>query len=248
MNILLVNDDGIYASGIRTLAEELSKNHTVTIAAPNREMSGTGHSVTFWNYLHYVKLNVVEGVDCYAITGTPADCAKFGAEYLLKDRKVDLLISGINNGWNLGTDVIYSGTVNAAAEGAVLGIPSIAVSQKDGLRDYRFTARFVSAHLNRLCELLPEDSSYILSINVPSDDEDAIKGVKFATIGTRKYLDRYEDCGLKGYYITGEPVEEESNGPETDVFNVRAGYITISPVKSDFNDYDAFVKLKDTRL
>lgn len=248
MNILLVNDDGIYAQGIRTLARVLSRKHKITVVAPNREMSGTGHGVTFGNYMHFAKLDLVEGADCYTITGTPADCAKFGAEFLLKGERPDLIISGINDGCNLGTEVIYSGTVNAALEGAVLGIPSLAVSQKSGLRDFAFSAEFVADNLDRLVALLPEDCSYIVSVNLPCDCAEEVKGIRFATLGVTRHDVQYVDCGLKGHYITGKSADDIVNGAETDVACVEAGYIALTPVKSDFNDYDAYERLKDLTL
>ncbi len=248
MNLLLVNDDGIYAQGIRTLAGALSREHCVYVVAPHTEMSGTAHAVSFHRHLHYTRLELVEGAQCYALTGTPADCSKFGLEYLFADRKIDCVISGINDGYNLGSDVIYSGTVNAALEAAMLGVPAIAVSQADGLRDFAYSADFIARNLSDLCRILPADGARILSINIPSDRAEEIAGVRFVKVGTRKYSDRYLDEGLRGYRIVGAPIEDERNDAESDVLCAQSGYITVSPIAADCNDWDALRRLQGRSL
>lgn len=245
MHILLVNDDGIYAQGIRTLASVLARKHRVTVVAPHAEMSGTGHAVTFNRHIQCTKLQIVQGADCYAITGTPADCAKFGYEYILQGQQVDCLISGINNGYNLGTDVVYSGTVNAALEGAELRLPSIAISQNYGLPHYIYAAQFLDRNLEQLLQRIPQDNATILSINVPHCDADLIRGVRFCRTGVRRYDDCYHADGARGYYITGKPLYDATNAEDSDVICAEQGYVTISPIRSDINDYTVLERLQN---
>lgn len=246
MNILIVNDDGVYASGIITLAKALSPNHKVTVVAPHKQMSGKSHSMSFHECVNHIKLDLIDGVDCYATSGTPADCVKMGIDLIL-GCKPDLVISGINNGYNLGTDVLYSGTVGASVEAALMGVPSLAVSQNYHLDNYTYSADFVVRHLDSLYRMLTTACS-ILSINIPYCDERYIKGIKFAKIGNHVYTDNYVDCGLDGYLLTGEPIEDIENEDDADVRYIREGYITISPVRADFNDYTAYQILKDIDL
>ena len=127
MNILVCNDDGIEAQGIRILAEVLSRKHSVTVAAPDIEKSGVSHSLTFYTHISYEKVDFYGGLPAYKIYGTPADCVKFAVGNIMKF-KPDIVVSGINRGPNIGTDIMYSGTVAAAFEAAYLGFRAIAVS------------------------------------------------------------------------------------------------------------------------
>ncbi|MGN0771807.1 MAG: 5'/3'-nucleotidase SurE [Christensenellales bacterium] len=246
MNILIVNDDGVYASGIITLAKALSPNHKVTVVAPHKQMSGKSHSMSFHEHVNYIKLDLIDGVDCYATSGTPADCVKMGIDLIL-GYKPDLVISGINNGYNLGTDVLYSGTVGASVEAALMGVPSLAVSQNYHLDNYTFSADFIAQRLDKFYEMLTNSCS-ILSVNIPYCDAQLVKGVRFAKIGKHIYTDNYVDCGLDGYLLTGEPIEDIENEDDADVKFIRQGYITISPVRADFNDYSAYQLIRDIKL
>ncbi|MEG1609366.1 MAG: 5'/3'-nucleotidase SurE, partial [Clostridia bacterium] len=215
MEILLVNDDGIYAKGILTLAKVLSKKHNVIVVAPHKQMSGTGHSLTFNSYLNFQRLEIIDGVKSYVINGTPADCVKFGIEVIL-GHKPDVVLSGINNGFNLGTDVVYSGTVNASMEASILGVKSMALSQEFVDVDYSAASQFVYDNLERLCAILPDDNRTIWSINFPSSEGENYKNVKFTTVGWRTYDDEYKFEAPKGYYITGKPLVNDTNLPTSD--------------------------------
>lgn len=245
MEILLVNDDGIYAEGILTLARVLSKRHNVVIVAPHKQMSGTSHSLTFNAYLNYQQLEIIDNVKSYALNGTPADCVKFGIDVILK-YKPDLVLSGINKGHNLGTDVIYSGTVNAAVEASVLGIKAIAFSQSVLDDSFLKSAEFINDKLDKLVSLLPQDSSSILSINFPPNQGEQYKGSKVTTVGWRVYNDEYNYVPTKGYYITGHPLPNEKNHASSDEIAVGEGYVSISPIKVDFNDIQLFENIKDS--
>ena len=243
MNILLVNDDGIYSNGILRLAEKLAKMHNVTVVAPQNQMSGTGHSMTLYGYVNFSKINILNGIECYIVSGTPADCVKVAVNLILTV-KPDLIISGINKGFNLGTDIVYSGTVNSALEGAVHGIKAIAVSQEYGIKDFEFSSEFVVKNLQKLFSLLPDDAQTILNINIPSDDVNTIKGVKIAKIGRKLFKENYafeENLGFRAHCRT---TLADNTTDEDDVWLYDNGYITISPVKNDWNDQKIYTTIK----
>ena len=248
MNILLVNDDSVYAPGIIALANALKDEHKVTIIAPAKQMSGTSHSITFYDFLNYEKLDIVEGVDSYIVNGTPCDCTKFGMDVIMNRNFPDLVISGINKGYNIGTDILYSGTVNAATEGAVFKIKSIAVSQNYDLQSFEFTANFIKKNLTKLMEIIPEKEHIALSINVPTDDPTILKGARIATVGLQRYNDYYVYEKHKGYHIKGEPLADIGNDEFTDVELINNNYISISFVKHEFNDFKSFEKYKDLKV
>lgn len=246
MKILIVNDDGIRAKGLGQLALSLSKNHDVTVVAPSKEQSGTSHSLTFHSYLNYKEYPLADSFKSFALEGTPADCVKFGIEIILKREMPDLVISGINNEMNLGTDCMYSGTVNAAIEGSMMGVKSIAVSLACKNNDYDYACKFIEKNLAKFMAVLP-DANTILNINIPNTEEKKISGVCFTTTGTRVYRDEYQFIKDKGYLITGHPIEVP-NFEFSDIIRTEGGYITISPIKVDFTDYKLFNKLKDYKL
>lgn len=243
MNILLVNDDGIYSNGILRLAEKLAKMHNVTVVAPQNQMSGTGHSMTLYGYVNFSKINILNGIECYIVSGTPADCVKVAVNLILTE-KPDLIISVINKGFNLGTDIVYSGTVNSALEGAVHGIKAIAVSQEYGIKDFEFSSEFVVKNLQKLFSLLPDDAQTVLNINIPSDDVNTIKGVKIAKIGRKLFKENYafeENLGFRAHCRT---TLADNTTDEDDVWLYDNGYITISPVKNDWNDQKIYTTIK----
>ncbi|MDE6276052.1 MAG: 5'/3'-nucleotidase SurE [Clostridia bacterium] len=244
MNILLINDDGIYSQGILTLAKKLCVDNNVTVVAPQGQMSGTGHSFTLYGYVNFVELHLLDNVKCYAVNGTPADCVKVGINLIL-NKKPDLIISGINKGFNLGTDIFYSGTVNAALEGAVHNIKSIAVSQEYHLDSYEYSSDFVLKNYRKLYKILPDDAQTIFNINIPAGDAKDIAGVKFAKLGV-KYFDenyRYEE-GF-GYRAHCRSTLSENTTQEDDTWLYDNKYITISPVKNDWNNKEFFEKIKN---
>jgi len=248
MNILLVNDDSVYAPGILTLAKALKDEHKVTIIAPAKQMSGTSHSITFYDFLNFEKLDIIDGVDSYIVNGTPCDCTKFGMDVILNQNYPDVVISGINKGYNIGTDILYSGTVNAATEGAVFKIKSIAVSQNYDLKSFDFTANFIKKNLQKLIDIIPNERHVALSINVPTDDKELLKGVKIAKVGLQRYNDYYVHIENKGYHIMGQPLEDIGNDEYTDVELIKNNYISISFVQHEFNDYSSFEAFKDLEI
>ena len=235
--ILVTNDDGIMAPGLVALAGALAAVGRVVVVAPERDNSAASHSLTMRRPL----LVREDGLDRFAIDGTPADCVIVGVGKLLKLRPT-LLVSGINPGPNLGDDISYSGTVSAAIEGTMVGIPSLAVSLagEPGV-GYELAAAF-AAQLARLVltQGLPPDT--LLNINVPTLSSAEIKGVRFTRQGRRKYDGAIQETAdpwhRKHYWIGGGiPVLDE--GADTDVQAVVAGWVSITPLHLDRTNFDA---------
>jgi len=233
MKILIVNDDGIQGAGLYKLAEVLSAEHDVTVVAPHTQKSGFSHSLSFHKTITYAPFSLGLPVKSYSLTGTPCDCVKFAVDVLMKEDLPDLILCGINDDYNLGTDVVYSATVNAALEGALLGFPSIAVSiGREHSSDFSYPAEFVRKNLEALLSLERCDN-ICYSINFPSERREEIKGVRFATLGLRKFSDRYElqeHPDGSGYLLLGEPIPLD-NSPDSDVELIKEGYITVTPVR-----------------
>lgn len=236
MRILIANDDGIHSVGLKALAEKLCLEHEVYVIAPDRERSAAGHSLTLHKPLRVDQIDMgVKVTKAWETTGTPGDCVKIGVNSILEN-KPDLIISGINYGPNLGADVLYSGTVSAALEGAVLGYPSIAVSlfgSGDFLySDFLYAADFISRFVNNIVKInFPKKT--ILNINVPAVDAEEIAGIQITRLGTRMYTDCYEKRvdprGKTYYWLAGELIKsEEEEG--TDIMAIRNNKISITPV------------------
>ncbi len=241
MKLLISNDDGVYALGIRTLANTLANaGHEVTVVCPDRERSATGHGLT----LHQpIRADVIESIfhpsiKAWACSGTPSDCVKL-ALWALLDAPPDFVLSGINHGANLGTDVLYSGTVSAAMEGVLEGIPSVAFSLTDHkLCEFQTAADFACSLIQQLKEQpLPELT--LLNVNVPAIAASEIKGAIVTRQGIRRYMDVFEKRadprGKTYYWLAGELLEdvEDPNVPDeipTDVQANRDHYITITPL------------------
>jgi 5'-nucleotidase len=240
MRILLTNDDGIHARGIHSLVQELSSLGELFVVAPDRERSGTGHSITVFEPIRVVKTTIPEVSSAWIVGGTPVDCVKLALNTLVK-QEIDLVVSGINHGPNLGTDVLYSGTVSAAAEGVILGIPSIAVSldsyEEDMEFDYaaRFTRNFV-----KIATRHGLDKKTLVNINIPALEKSEIKGIRITKLGVRNYDNLFEerqDPRGNTYYWLGGGVVREEQEPESDVVAVQDGYISITPIHLDLTDY-----------
>ena len=248
MNILITNDDGINAIGIRRLAEKLMVLGKVTVIAPDRERSATGHAITMHQPLRVEKNDTYpEGIRAWSISGTPSDCIKIGIESILLENP-DIIVSGINNGPNLGTDVIYSGTVSAAIEGAIHGIPSIAISVAGRKGEINYDAAVEYSHeLVKLALKHCENKNLILNTNVPSTSKELIKGVCLTELGIRKYnntfIKREDPLGKNYYWLSGNLIEIQNND-ESDVKAIENGFISITPLHFDLTDYKILEELK----
>lgn len=237
--ILVSNDDGIHSEGIKSLARALKRVGEIFVVAPDRERSAASHSLTLHRPLRVEK----HGSNIYAVDGTPTDCINIAVNGILK-KKPDLVVSGINKGGNLGDDVTYSGTVSAAMEGTLLGIPSIAISlvSRDNF-DFKAAAKF-AARLARfiLKKELPKDT--LLNINVPPGVN--VKGYKITKQGKRFYgdavVEKVDPRGKKYYWIGGDVLKWEG-GKDTDFEAIADNFISITPVHLDMTNYASFKEL-----
>ncbi len=243
-SILVSNDDGVDAPGIRVLAEELAALGEVDVVAPDRERSAASHSLTLQVPLRARRIqDHIVGVD-----GTPTDCVMLAIKNLLA-RPPDLVVSGINRGANMGDDLTYSGTVAAAMEGTLLGVPSMAVSldrPKDGPYDYRaagMVARELAAVV--LERGLPQGT--LLNINVPHVPVDEIRGIRITRQGKQVYEDlivEKKDPRGRTYYWIGGQQETWSIEPNTDYTSIADGHVSVTPVQLDLTDYRTFARLE----
>jgi 5'-nucleotidase len=253
LKLLLTNDDGIYSEGINFLADVLnSSGHKIAIVAPDRERSAAGHSITISDPLRAKKvvLNNVPELTSYKVNGTPADCVKLGIEKLI-DFEPELIISGINNGPNLGYDVLYSGTVSAAIEGWMMGYSSIAISLNVN-NGYNFYsgAIFINTLIKNINKISIEEKM-LLNINLPDINKEFIKGIKITTLGKSLYEDNFEEridpMGNTYYWLTGESIKDESKN-NSDIWAVYNNFISITPLKLDltnFSQMNSLCKLKE---
>ena len=240
MKILVTNDDGVHAEGLMVLKTALDKVAEVFVVAPDRPRSACGHSITLHKPLRAERVVLKDGSHAYASNGTPSDCVSLGLLGIIDD-PVDLVVSGINHGPNLGWDLTYSGTVSAAMEGAIIGVSSIAISVASlasGI-DYSVAAHFAVDLATLLNEHKLTESTH-LNVNVPPLAASEIKGVKIARQGKRRYTGQLEKrtdpMGRDYYWLGGDPptdVFEEG----TDVNAVADDYISITPVHLDLTDY-----------
>lgn len=247
MNILLSNDDGIQSEGIIKLALRLSKKHNILIIAPDGNRSGFSHSLSFFKKLNINRQDVNENIPAYVISGTPADCVKFASHELSQDFPIDLVVSGINKGHNLGTDVLYSGTVSVAVEGATFGYKSMAFSSctHEGA-DFDMCAEITEKLIDML---LPYSfTNFIWNVNIPHLKKEEIKGVKFTPLGRQLYSDNYQKISENEYVLVGKPIKNENNPEDCDVEWSNKGYVTITPLLYDKTDYSVLTNLKDKEI
>ncbi|WP_297209457.1 MULTISPECIES: 5'/3'-nucleotidase SurE [Thermodesulfovibrio] len=244
--ILVTNDDGFFSRGIQTLAEALKELGDVFIVAPDRDRSAVSHALTMHRPLRVDLIR--EG--CYSVNGTPTDCVVVGVKKLLP-REPDLLVSGINKGANLGEDVTYSGTVSAAIEGTILGVPSFAISLV-GERPFKYetACHFAIAISKFIIEKgLPQDT--LLNVNVPNKSLKEIAGVKVTKQGKRSYENSiheiYSPWGEKQYWIGGGVVSWQKM-ENTDIQAVMEGYVSVTPLHIDLTNHHALDYLKKNEI
>jgi 5'-nucleotidase len=246
MRFLLTNDDGIYAKGLSALYKELSQEADCLIVAPEIEQSAVGHAITISRPL-MVRSAMKNGRFLgYAVYGTPADCVKIGIKEL-SDKPVDLVVSGINRGSNTGINVLYSGTVSAATEAVILGVPAIAVSidtYKDA--DYTYAAKFV----RKIVHLVINNSELrntAINVNVPALPPKEIKGLKVVRQGKKNIIEHFEkrvDPRENVYYWISSRSHSD-RGEKDDVGALAEGFITITPIQYDLTRYDMLDTLQN---
>ncbi len=247
--ILVTNDDGVHSPGIKILLESMAEIGEAIVVAPDRERSAVSHALTLHRPLRVEQLKD----NVYSVNGTPTDCVALGAQKILP-RKPDLIVSGINKGANLGDDVTYSGTVSAAIEGAILGIPSMAFSLmldfpsggQNGPRHFATAGKYAGLLASFVFDNgLPYDT--LLNVNVPNFTPNDVKGVRFTRQSKRVYDGAIQEIrspwGELCYWIGGgTPVWER--GPDTDMETVMDGYVSITPIHLDFTNSAAIDWLK----
>jgi 5'-nucleotidase len=246
MKIFLTNDDGIYAEGLWTLYKAFAENHSVTVIAPDRERSAVSHGITLHEPLRITRVRVAGGYSGYAVNGTPADCVKLGVLEVL-DEKPDLVISGINPGANVGSSIHYSGTVAAAREAVLYGVPAIAVSLNgyEGLH-YEDAAQFAS----RLAAYLSENPlplGTFLNVNIPDLPRKDIAGVRITRQDMSLHTDYFEkrtDPRNRIYYWLGGDTRTFEESQEVDGKAISRNYISVTPVSCDTTDYKTLEVLK----
>ena len=241
MRILLTNDDGVFAPGLRALRRELARLGEVTVIAPALEQSGVGHSITLLTPLVVKAVDDADGASLgYVVEGSPADCVKLAVIELL-DRPPDLIVSGINAGANAGINVLYSGTVAAAIEGAFFGITSIAVSLELSEHfDYPHAAKHAVGVIDRLLANKPKAGS-LFNVNLPAHSRGEPRGVRVVPMGVGRHGEGFErrrdPRGRTYYWMTYAP-PYHLEGPETDVTSLTEGYITVTPLHFDMTRYE----------
>ena len=239
MNVLVVNDDGIMSEGIKALADFLSKNHNVTVVAPDGNRSAFSHSLSIFKDIFIKELKISDKYKAFAMSGTPADCVKFAMHYFT-DVKFDLVCSGINRGHNLGSDTVYSGTISACLEGNFFSVPGIAFSNyaHDGC-DFDANVQTLGRIFDKLISICSPD--YTLNVNFPNGQE---KGVKIVPLGIHLYTDNYVKTGEDTYQLVGAPVEEIED--ETcDVAYAKRGFVTVTPIIYNRTARKIIEKFKD---
>ncbi len=243
--ILITNDDGINAEGIKALEKIVGNLGTVYVVAPSQERSAAAHSISF---NHPLRVNFIDKHHV-AVDGTPTDCTMFGFYGLLKGIKPSLLISGINHGVNLGDDITYSGTVSAALEGTLLGIPSISFSMQQGKKFNFFLA---SNFIRKLCKLVIKEGlskDTFLNVNIPGGPK--IQGIEIVRQGKRIYRDRMlkkNDPRGKAYYWLSGSAPDYVREKGTDFAAIYNKKIAITPLKFDFTNYEALEQIKSWKL
>ena len=236
MRILITNDDGIFAEGIALLAEWAKTKGEVTVIAPKVEQSGKSHAIDFTRPIEIKKVELMEGVRAYSMDSTPADCIRF-AVLGMKER-YDLILSGINRGFNLGKDIVYSGTAGAIFEGGRLGIPGIAFSTDPTTLDG------AKMHLEKAYSFIMDnhllDESLLYNVNLPN----AHGEIRITKQGGIYFKDEYKYLGDDMWEQTGYIIGDNEGDPELDTDSVRDGYVSITPLVSGRTNTVAFEKIK----
>jgi 5'-nucleotidase len=241
--ILVSNDDGITSPGIKHLIEAMTQLGEVVVVAPDSPQSGMGHAITIGNTLRLDKSNLFPGVEAWQCSGTPADCVKIAKHHILKDRRPDLVVSGINHGANTSVSILYSGTMSAAIEAAMEGLPAIGFS----LCEYGWEANFehtlpylISIAKEALTKGIPEGVA--LNVNFPAKQEEPIKGIKICRQAIAKWqeeFDQRKDPNNRDYFWLMGNFVNLDKGDDTDISAIERNYISIVPSMFDLTAHHA---------
>jgi 5'-nucleotidase len=249
--ILITNDDGVTAPGIRNLVEAVKGLGKVVVVAPDKPQSGMGHAITIGQPLRMNQVHIFEGIEAWQTNGTPVDCVKLAVDKVLH-RKPTICLSGINHGANHSINVIYSGTMSAAMEASIESIPSIGFS----LLDYSIEADFTAAkfYIHEMVSTLLKqkmDKHLLLNVNIPAVPKKLIKGIKLCRQAYAKYEEDFDERkdphGRKYYWLTGEFINFDK-GKDTDVWALNNNYISVVPVQFDLTNYKLKQQLVKNKL
>ncbi len=247
--ILVTNDDGIVAPGIKALVEVAREFGNVVVVAPDSPQSGKGHAITLSNPLKIRKVEMFDGVTAYECNGTPVDCVKIAKNVLLKDQSISLCLSGINHGSNASINIIYSGTMSAAMEASIEGIPSIGFS----LCDYSFDADFSASKVYArkiIADILlsPMQDCKLLNVNIPALPTSEIKGIKVCKQGAGTWVEEFQEGldprGVPYYWLTGKFQSFENDEVDNDINALKNGYVSVVPSMHDLTHYGEMSKFK----
>ena len=250
--ILVTNDDGITAPGIRTLINVMNSIGDVVVVAPDSPQSGMGHAITINETLYCKKEKINGGPQVeYSTSGTPADCVKLAVHELL-DKKPDLCVSGINHGSNSSINVIYSGTMSAAIEAGMEGIPAIGFS----LLDYNWDANFnpFKKYVKKICSTVLKKGmkkGVVLNVNFPNTENNTVKGIKICQQAEANWVEKFDKrqspMGKDYYWLTGEFINYDKR-KDTDEYALSKGYISIVPIQFDLTAHNYIDELKNWKL
>lgn len=245
--ILISNDDGITSKGIHTLVQIMKEIGEVVVVAPDSPQSGMGHAITVGDMLRLNRSFIFDDIVAYECSGTPADCVKLAKHHVLKERQPDLVVSGINHGSNSSVSVLYSGTMSAAIEAAIEGLPAIGFS----LCDYAHDADFSHIHdwirkitLEALTNGVPRNTA--LNVNFPAITQGPIEGIKICRQAKARWQENFDErkdpYGRKYYWLVGDFINEDA-GTDTDVWALERNYISVVPCRFDMTAYESLQEL-----
>ncbi|GAA0894821.1 5'/3'-nucleotidase SurE [Fulvivirga kasyanovii] len=247
--ILVSNDDGITSKGIRTLVEVMKELGEVVVVAPDSPQSGMGHAITIGNTLRLEETDIFGDVTAYECSGTPADCVKLAKHFVLKDRRPDLVVSGINHGSNTSISILYSGTMSAAIEGAIEGMPAIGFS----LCDYSSDADFshTREYVKKITQTVLEKGlakGVALNVNFPPKRNENIKGIKICRQARAKWQEefdqRYDPNGRRYFWLAGNFVNFDK-GEDNDEWSIANNYVSVVPCLFDLTAHHAISMMND---
>lgn len=247
--ILVSNDDGITSKGIRTLVEVMKELGEVVVVAPDSPQSGMGHAITIGNTLRLEETDIFDDVTAYECSGTPADCVKLAKHFVLKDRRPDLVVSGINHGSNTSISILYSGTMSAAIEGAIEGMPAIGFS----LCDYSSDADFshTREYVKKIAQTVLEKGlakGVALNVNFPPKRNENIKGIKICRQARAKWQEefdqRYDPNGRRYFWLAGNFVNFDK-GEDNDEWSIANNYVSVVPCLFDLTAHHAISMMND---
>lgn len=246
--ILVTNDDGMDAPGIRALVEVVREIGDVVVVAPDKPQSGQGHAITLTLPLRLVKVDPFDGIEAYKCSGTPVDCVKMAKSVILKDRAPDICVSGINHGSNVAINILYSGTMSAAMEASLEGIKSVGFSLLDFNEDANFepSKPYVKKIVNYL---LSEDikEGILLNVNIPKLPAEDIQGMKVCVQANARWVEEFAESkdpmGRSYYWMTGKFVDKDPR-ENTDVKALEAGYVSVVPSLFDLTDAPSIGRIR----